>query len=137
MGAMMLSAKTIKTIAVWFLGVVALGLLSGWVYAVKTSWQNETRLVDMESDLKVIKRSLIRLSLKSDPTDPTVATDLLSGTPVQQGIGEFRAGEFPAAYSIWSQAAATGDVDSAYAIFEANAALKRKAQDSTLQHGER
>jgi hypothetical protein len=133
----MLSDKTIKAIAIWFLVVVAGGLLTGWAYAVKTSWQNESRLSEMSDDLKSIKRSLIRISIKTNPDDPSVATELLSGTALQQGIGHFKAGEFPAAYAAWSGAAAKGDGDSAFAIFTANAALEEKLTDPNLAPSER
>ncbi|KQY51937.1 hypothetical protein [Lysobacter sp. Root494] len=134
---MMLSDKTIKNIAVWFLVLIGGGLLTGWAYAVKTSWQNEERLAEVSSDLKSIKRSLIRISIKTNPNDPTVATDLLSGTAVEQGIGHFKAGEFPAAYAAWSSAAKSGDGDAAFAIFTATAALQEKARDPSVPAAER
>lgn len=133
----MLSDKIIKNIAIWFLIAIAGGLLTGWIYAVKTSWQNDARLSEMSDDLKSIKRSLIRISIKTNPNDPSVATELLSGTPVQQGIGHFKVGEFPAAYAAWLGAAAKGDGDAAFAIFTANAALKDKIKDPSLPPSER
>ena len=133
----MLTDKNIKSVAIWFLVVVAGGLLTGWGYAVKTSWQNEARLTEMSADLKGIKRSLIRISIKTDPNDPSVATELLSGTPLQKGIGQFKAGEFPAAYATWSGAAARGDGDAVFAIYTATAELEEKLRDPNVAPAER
>jgi hypothetical protein len=99
--------------------------------------QNESRLDEMSHDLKGIKRSLIRISIKTNPNDPTIATDLLTGTAVEHGIGKFKAGEFPAAYSTWMEAASKGDGDAAFAIFTANAALKEKSKDPSVTPSER
>jgi|SRR5574337_40696 hypothetical protein len=133
----MLPDKTTKSIAVWFLVLIAGGLLTGWVYAVKTSWQNEERLAEVSNDLKTIKRSLIRISLKTNPNDPTIATDLLSGTAVEQGISHFKAGQFPAAYATWSNAAKKGDSEAAFAISAATDALQEKTKDPNVPVDER
>ncbi|WP_165662547.1 hypothetical protein [Oceanimonas sp. MB9] len=133
----MLSNTVIKSVAVWFLVAIAGGLLAGWGYAVKTSWQNESRLSSMSDDLKGIKRALIRISLKTSPNDPSIAEDLLSGTPLQKGIEYFTVGKFPAAYATWKNAAATGDGDSAFAIATATAELQEKLKDPKLAPSER
>jgi hypothetical protein len=133
----MLSNTTIKNVAIWFLVAITGSLLAGLGYAVKTSWQNETRLSAMSDDLKGIKRALIRISLKTTPNDPSIAEDLLSGTPLQKGIGYFTVGEFPAAYATWTNAAVLGDGDSAFAIATATAELEKKLKDPKLAPAER
>lgn len=143
----MLWEKAIKSVALWFLAFVALGLLGALSYAVKTSWQNQERLTQLTeesnarlsqigSDIQGLRRSMIRMLLKGNPADASIADDLVSGTALQ-GIGQFRSGEFSAAYSTWSAAAERGDKDAAFAIATANATLKEKLKDPSVAADDR
>ena len=133
----MLSDKTTKQIAIWFLAAVTMAMLGGLLYAVTTSWQNANHLSAISGDIKGIKKSLIRMALKVEPGDTAIVDDLLSGTEFHFGVEQFNAGKFPAAYATWERAAAAGDESSAMAIYVATAELKDKLKDSSLQPKER
>lgn len=119
------------------LGALATLALTAIGYAVTTSWQNSDRLAQVSSDMKSIKASLVRLSLKSSPGDPTIPIELLSSKGARAGLELFAAGNYPAAYEAWSAAAHSGDQLSVLAIGAARESLELRLEDHSLPAKER
>lgn len=65
------------------------------VYAATTSWQNSEHITQIAGDIKGIKRALIEISIKADPSDLSVSLDLLSNTTVRSGAKEFQSKNIP------------------------------------------
>ncbi len=119
-------------------------LLVGWLYAITTSWQSEQKLVaqseqlgQIRGDLVEIKKSFISLLLDKDPNKSEIVKGLVSDSRTLQGIDQFKAGQFKAAYAMWVPSAQQGSTDSAFAITAANAALKQQVSDASLPQEQR
>lgn len=143
----MLTTKEKNGLALKILSVTIAFLVGGLWYAVKTSWQNQERLTQIakaqdirlaqiDSSIQGIRRAMIRMLLKGNNADASIANDLVSDTALQ-GIGQFKSGSFVDAYATWSLAAAKGDKDASFAIFTASAELKNKLADPNLSPEDR
>ncbi|WP_152566037.1 hypothetical protein [Lysobacter antibioticus] len=131
-------ARRVKeTVFNWLLGAIATILVTALGYAVTTSWQNADRLARISGDLKSIKTSLVRISMKTSPNDPTIPIELLSSKGAKEGLQFFAAGDYPAAYAKWSSAAASGDQLSALSIGAARESLELKLKYDPLTPKER
>jgi hypothetical protein len=114
------------------LGTIATVLLTALIYAVTTSWQNADRLTRISGDMKSIKTSLVRISMKTSPNDPTIPIELLSSKGAKEGLQFFAVGDYSAAYAKWSAAVVDGDQLSALAIGAARESLELKLKDDSL-----
>lgn len=121
----------------WGLTAIAGVLLTALGYAVATSWQNADRLARISGEMKSIKTSLVRIPMKTSPTDPTIPIELLSSKGAKEGLQFFAIGDYPAAYAKWSAAAVDGDQLSALAIGAARESLELKLKDDSLSPMER
>jgi len=143
----MLTAKQRTSAALWLFSAISLFLLGGLWYAVKTSWQNQERLTQVTEEqndrltqidvsIQGLRRAVVRMLLKGNGADASIAADLVSDTALQ-GIGQFNSGSFLAAYATWSGAAAKGDKDATFAIATATAELEGKLRDPSLSSEDR
>jgi hypothetical protein len=119
-------------------------LLLGWLYAITASWQNgqkldaqTAQLTAIHGDLAGFKKSFISFLLDKDPNKSEIIKGLVSDTRTLQGIDQFKAGQFQAAYAMWLPSAQQGSRDSAFAIAAANAALEQQASDASLPQDQR
>ena len=132
------SAKSDKdSVANWVIVTAAGIAVTALGYSVATSWKNADRLEEVTSDIKSVKASLVRISMKTSPSDPTVPIELLSSSGAKEGMQLFAAGQYPAAYSKWTAAATQGDQMAALAIGASKESLQVMLRDSSLSQSKR
>ena len=126
-----------ESTANWIVGIGGTLAVGALAYSVTTSWQNADRLAEVTSDIKSVKASLVRISMKTSPNDPTVPIELLSSSGAKEGMQLFAAGKYPAAYSKWSEAASQGDQMALLAIGASKESLQLKLKDPSVPDKQR
>lgn len=124
--------------------LVAAVFMSGWLYAVKSSWQNgqqievqKEQLNEIHQDIVEFKKSFIGFLLDKNTNKSDIVKSLVSDTQTLQGINRFQAGQFDAAFAMWIPSAQKGNRDAALAIIAANNTLRSQASDTSLPEEER
>lgn len=119
-------------------------VLGGVFYAATTAWKTEQKvsqqsaqLHQIEAKLDKVTGSLISMLLDEDLDESELVKILVSDSQTIQGISQFRAGNFDAAYDEWTASARQGSEDSAIAILAANTALKQRATDPAVPREQR
>jgi hypothetical protein len=117
---------------------------SALLYAVTSAYKNEQmlssqseQLSQIRGDLKEIKKSFISVLLDKNPDKSKIIERLVTNESTLEGVKNFKAGNYAAAYAIWVPSAQKGNKDSAVAIAVANAALEQRAADKSLSPHER
>ena len=126
-----------ESTANWIIGITGTIAVGALAYAVTTSWQNADRLADITSDMKSVKASLVRISMKTSPNDPTVPIELLSSAGAKEGLQLFADGKYPAAYSKWTEAAGQGDQMAILAIGASKESLQLRLKDPSIPESQR
>ncbi|MEH6650508.1 MAG: hypothetical protein V7707_10835 [Motiliproteus sp.] len=118
--------QTIQRISDFLIVGVVLVAVS---YSAVNSWKNSERLVDLTSDMKGVKESIITLLLDENPNKTELVRKLLTTSALIDGLDKFNSMKYADAFVTWESAAKQGNEDSTFAIFAAREALLQKMID--------